>query len=122
MSGIRVSTRHGLIVHVEGSDDTGFSKHGMAFAPELIEMKDNHEMLVMRPRHYQMQKLFGFDGHCASKSNRWLAYLKQLRENAMAEALSDAYKRVDAEAAGFSPSAHLRREQMFKDAPELVEI
>ena len=122
MSSLRVTTRHGLIVHVEGSDDATFTKFGVAVDPELLENVGGVELLHINASHYQMRKVFGFDKSLDAKSNLWLIFLKQLREHAMSDALTEAYKKVDAEADEFAPSVHLKREKLFKDLPELLTI
>ena len=119
---ISVTTRHGLIVHVDGSDDSAFSKFGTAIDSGLLEQVADVQLLRLHPSHFKMKKLFGFEQSRNAKSNRWLEYLKQLREDAMAAALNDVYKSVDAEAVEFKPSAHMRREKVFKDVPDLVTV
>ena len=40
----------------------------------------------------------------------------------MTAALNDVCKSVDADAVEFKPSAHMRREEVFKDVPDLVTV
>ena len=77
MSSLRVTTRHGLIVHVDGSDDATFTKFGVAVDSELLENVEGVELLHINAMHYQMRKLFGFEKSLDAKSNLWLIFLKQ---------------------------------------------
>ena len=98
---ISVTAGHGLIVHVDGNDDSAFSRFGTAIDSGLLEQVAGVQLLRLGPSHYQMKKLFGFEPFRNAKSNRWLVYLKQLRGDAVAAVLNDVYKSVDAEAVEF---------------------
>lgn len=119
---ISVTTRYDLIVHVDGSDDSAFSKFGTAIDCGLRASGWRSTFAAEHFQRPKTKKLFGFEHPRNAKSNRWSEYPKQQREGATAVALNDVYKSVDAEAVEFKPSAHMRHEHVFKDVPDLVTV
>ena len=53
-----VTTRNGLIVHVDGSDDSAINKFGMTIDSGLLTQVADVQLLRLNPSHYQMKKLF----------------------------------------------------------------
>ena len=52
-TGIIVTTRHGVIVHVGRIDDSAFNKFGTAIDSGLLEEVAGVQLLRLNPSHYQ---------------------------------------------------------------------
>jgi hypothetical protein len=118
-----VVTMHtGLILTVRGDTAIG-GKFGTPIDPALLCEECGVTLITLDMHHYQIKKLFGIGKQGDAAPNRWVRYLKMLRERAMSDALTLAATKDDAEAdLQFKPSQLLKRCSLFGDIPELITI
>ena len=92
-----MSVRTGIIIQMPsvGVDSVLRSKFGIAIDQDLITMVEDRSFLRLDARHYQIVTLLGVEKSVDGFANRWIAYLKQAREEATNRQLNLAYKSID---------------------------
>ena len=120
---VKGSLRTGLIMHVDGDDHEACGKYGMAIDNDLITMDGERAFITLDTHHYQVRRVFGIGNRGENNSNRWVSYLKELRESVMALELTKAFRDFDKDSdIDFKPSASASRGLMWSKVSQYLEV